>query len=221
MAQEYKTLPEALGAVQVAIKQPEKTAKNPMFKNNYVTLEGVVNVLNVAIKEVEAKIFWANETRDGYMYTVIHGYGDEMHLRGSKVAEDLGNRGTNTAQAEGSALTYARRYSLSMAFGITSDVDDDGNGAPKRAAQAKKQPSKPVQQRQTEPKQSNKGELLKRLDELVNGYTKKTGKSAAETYGELGNFAGVMISEKADLAQLSDQQILVVGKHLNKMTQEA
>ncbi|MFH0349399.1 ERF family protein [Leuconostoc citreum] len=26
-------------------------------------------------------------------------------------------------------MTYARRYSLSMAFGIASDVDDDGNGA--------------------------------------------------------------------------------------------
>ena len=32
-------------------------------------------------------------------------------------------------QAYGSAITYARRYSLSSAFGITSDQDDDGNEA--------------------------------------------------------------------------------------------
>ncbi|MFM9746012.1 ERF family protein, partial [Streptomyces brasiliscabiei] len=57
------------------------------------------------------------------------GYDTTLDLKGSKVADDLGNRGTNSAQAEGSALTYARRYSLSMAFWIASDVDDDGNGA--------------------------------------------------------------------------------------------
>ncbi|WP_233638630.1 ERF family protein, partial [Carnobacterium maltaromaticum] len=30
---------------------------------------------------------------------------------------------------QGSALTYAKRYSLAAAFGISSDIDDDGNGA--------------------------------------------------------------------------------------------
>jgi hypothetical protein len=35
----------------------------------------------------------------------------------------------NTPQGIGSALTYMRRYSLSAAFGITSDQDDDGNQA--------------------------------------------------------------------------------------------
>lgn len=34
------------------------------------------------------------------------------------------------AQAFGSALTYARRYSLSSLVGIASDEDDDGQGAP-------------------------------------------------------------------------------------------
>ena len=33
------------------------------------------------------------------------------------------------AQGLGSALTYAKRYSLAMACGIAADVDDDGNGA--------------------------------------------------------------------------------------------
>jgi hypothetical protein len=34
-----------------------------------------------------------------------------------------------TAQGAGSAATYSRRYSLSAAFGIVSDLDDDGNQA--------------------------------------------------------------------------------------------
>ncbi len=34
-----------------------------------------------------------------------------------------------TAQSFGSAVTYAKRYSLSMALGIGADKDDDGNKA--------------------------------------------------------------------------------------------
>lgn len=33
------------------------------------------------------------------------------------------------AQGAGSVITYLRRYSLASVFGITSDVDDDGNAA--------------------------------------------------------------------------------------------
>lgn len=32
-------------------------------------------------------------------------------------------------QGHGSAITYAKRYQLSAAFGISSDIDDDGNSA--------------------------------------------------------------------------------------------
>ncbi|QIL50079.1 hypothetical protein G7084_01330 [Weissella coleopterorum] len=124
---EYKTIYEALGATQENIEQPKKTAENPMFKSGYVNLDGVVAAINNAKKKAGAKFFWTNTVRDGLMYTTIYGYGETLELSGSRVAENLGNRGTNAAQAEGSALTYARRYSLSMAFGIAADVDDDGN----------------------------------------------------------------------------------------------
>lgn len=145
----YETLFEALGAVQSVIEQPKKDASNPMFKSSYVTLDAVILALNKAIRKAEAKVFWYNEPRDGVMFTVVTGYGDRLEIAGAPIASDLGNRGTNSAQAEGSAETYARRYSLSMAFGIASDVDDDGNSASgkvKRQApkqQAPAQPAKP------------------------------------------------------------------------------
>lgn len=54
----------------------------------------------------------------------------------------------NTAQSAGSALTYARRYSLSAAFGISSDVDDDGNAdsgnSSDKKPYAKQKQSKPA-----------------------------------------------------------------------------
>lgn len=126
---EFKNLYEALAETQNHIEQPKKDASNPMFKSSYVTLDAVINAIVNARKSSGAKFFFTNIVQDGIMITRIIGYGDTLDLSGSKVADDLGNRGTNSAQAEGSALTYARRYSLSMAFGIASDVDDDGNSA--------------------------------------------------------------------------------------------
>ena len=126
---EFSNLYEALAETQNNIEQPKKDASNPMFKSSYVTLDAVINSIVKARKASGAKFFFTNIVQDGVMFTRIIGYGETLDLSGSKVADDLGNRGTNSAQAEGSALTYARRYSLSMAFGIASDVDDDGNGA--------------------------------------------------------------------------------------------
>lgn len=124
---DFGNIYEALSATQENIEQPKKTAENPMFKSGYVNLDGVVAAINNAKKKAGAKFFWTNLVREGLMYTIIYGYGEKLELPGSRVADGLGNRSTNAAQAEGSALTYARRYSLSMAFGIAADVDDDGN----------------------------------------------------------------------------------------------
>lgn len=151
----YETLFEALGAVQSVIEQPKKDASNPMFKSSYVTLDAVILALNKAIRKAEAKVFWYNEPRDGVMFTVVTGYGDRLEIAGAPIASDLGNRGTNSAQAEGSAETYARRYSLSMAFGIASDVDDDGNSASgqvKRQAPKQQAPQQAQQAPQAKPK---------------------------------------------------------------------
>lgn len=46
-------------------------------------------------------------------------------LRGSKVINATLSGKSNPAQEHGSALTYARRYSLYMAFGLATE-DDDG-----------------------------------------------------------------------------------------------
>ena len=60
-----------------------------------------------------------------YIYTVLR-YGDEetKPLRGCRVLMG-GEAKMSVAQAQGSALTYARRYSLLMALGWATE-DDDG-----------------------------------------------------------------------------------------------
>lgn len=63
---------------------------------------------------------------DDYVMTVkVSPDGKESQpLRGCRVVQATLNGKSNPAQEQGSALTYARRYSLLMAFGLTTNDDD-------------------------------------------------------------------------------------------------
>lgn len=75
-----------------------------------------------------------------YIYTVLKRGEDKESkpLRGTKIVEGKTLSGGNTAQEYGSALTYARRYSLLMALGWATEDDD--------AASAGAAPAKPQNQ---------------------------------------------------------------------------
>ena len=62
---------------------------------------------------------------DDYIMTVKVIDGKEQPaLRGCRVVNAVLSGKSNPAQEQGSALTYARRYSLLMAFGLATDDDD-------------------------------------------------------------------------------------------------
>lgn len=134
------------------LKQPLKDANNPFFKSKYVPLENVVQVVDEAM--IDTGLSYTQgiaDLEEGYLRVdtiILHESGEYMIIKGSKVKPTKLD-----PQSAGSAITYARRYSLSTALGIASDTDDDGNGASQQAKN--NQQSKNTQQ----PKAQHKPEL--------------------------------------------------------------
>jgi len=121
-----------------------KTSSNPHFKSRYADLaacvEAVIDSLN---DNGVALIQQTHECDSGVIVETmfIHESGEtfsagKLHVPASK----------HDAQGYGSALTYARRYSLMAACGIAPE-DDDGNAATSAPPQVRKPvqaPPKPV-----------------------------------------------------------------------------
>jgi hypothetical protein len=108
-----------------------KSSTNPHFKKNYADLaacvEAVVDALNA---NGIALIQQTHECADGVIVETVFVHesgetfsGGKLHVPASK----------HDPQGYGSALTYARRYSLMAATGIAPE-DDDGNAASKKPA---------------------------------------------------------------------------------------
>jgi hypothetical protein len=107
-----------------------KTSTNPHFRSRYADLyaciEAVIDALNANGIALMQQTF---ECESGVMVETIfiHESGETLssgkfHVPATK----------NDAQGYGSALTYARRYSLMCATGL-APTDDDGNAASKTA----------------------------------------------------------------------------------------
>lgn len=110
---------------QAQIQNAVKDAKNPHFKNNYATLESVLDAVKPVANANGLAIIQVNgrDEKGDYVETILaHETGEMLtskcYLHFSK--QDM--------QGLGSAITYARRYSLAAMFSITQE-DDDGNTA--------------------------------------------------------------------------------------------
>ena len=124
----HDSLTSALLAAQRQMKHAPFDAKNPHFKSQYATLQSVIDTVKPALNRNGVMFYQHAFTEPGLagVETIfIHAEtGEKLSTGAVMVPVDRPN-----AHGFGSALTYAKRYSLAMACGIGSDEDDDGNAS--------------------------------------------------------------------------------------------
>lgn len=118
-------LAKALASFQSEVKNPPNTADNPFYKSKYAPLQDVLNIVRPLLSKHGLSILQIPSS-DGETVSVTTLL---MHSSGEWIQTDPLVLKTDkpTAQGAGSAITYARRYSLSAVLGISSEDDDDGN----------------------------------------------------------------------------------------------
>jgi len=108
-----------------------KTSTNPHFRSKYVDLAGCVEaVLDALNNHGFALIQKTHDCENGVKVETIFMYESGEQISGGVISVPADKQ---NAQGYGSALTYARRYSLMAACGIAPE-DDDGNAATKAPA---------------------------------------------------------------------------------------
>jgi hypothetical protein len=125
-------LTEALIVAQSEMAVAFQTKVNPHFKSDYAPIEEVIKAVKQPLNDngifVLQRIHLADKGQ--CVETEFHGYGEVLKCGKVYVPADK-----MTPQGYGSALTYAKRYSLQTACCLPTG-DDDGNYAEETTKQA-------------------------------------------------------------------------------------
>lgn len=121
-----KELAAALAKAKTSFKPVKKTASNPYFKSKYAPLENIIDATDKALSDNGLSIsqFPVDDGEKVGVETML------MHSSGEFISHTLMLEPTKAdPQGAGSAITYARRYSLGAVLGVASEDDDDGNAS--------------------------------------------------------------------------------------------
>lgn len=237
----FKELPKALAVFNQQLVQPKKTktADAGKYKYSYASLDDVVIAIQRGMKDTGLSFIQdvTNVANGVQVKTMI------MHSSGEYLCSSpfvLGSRGD--AQSYGSAITYAKRYSLSTLLGIAAEDDDDGARAEapnnnqrnsSRTSSDQNKQSKPNTP-QVSPQQAERIEkAIKSIKELVSkdselqsmlaGYEKSAGASIAswdfenlaKAYTTLKDYKSKKV-EQSSLQKNADQLLSSLAELVGK-----
>lgn len=119
-----KDFSAALSKAQGEIKHAKLDSKNPHFRSDYASLEAHIDNIKPALAKHGLSLTQGVESKDGQLWLTSRLiFGEEMLETGIPLII-----GKNDMQGLGSAISYARRYSVAAMFNMGSG-DDDGNAA--------------------------------------------------------------------------------------------
>jgi len=122
-SESIKNITAALCKVQSQIKDAQTDAVNPHFKSSYTTLAGVLSTIRKPLAAEGLAITQTLDVADGHAILVT----SLLHVSGEWIeGRMILNPVKNDPQGIKSAVTYARRTSLTAIVGIAEE-DDDAN----------------------------------------------------------------------------------------------
>jgi len=123
-----KEIATALSNFQGKMTAVKKDSTNPFYKSKYASLDTIWETIRKPLSEnglSVAQTMNLIESNSVLETTLYHTSGE--WISGTQLVNPV----KNDPQGLGSAITYARRYSLSAILGLVSDDDDDANTATK------------------------------------------------------------------------------------------
>lgn len=128
-------LASALAQAQAEMKPASIDATNPHFRSRYATLASVWEAARPVLSKHKLAIVQTLEAGEQLALETRL-----VHASGQWVASSMPLLiDKQTMQGLGSAVSYARRYSIAALIGIVADEDDDGNEASASAPPVKKE----------------------------------------------------------------------------------
>lgn len=153
----------ALAKAQAELVNPSKDATNPHFKSKYATLDAGLNIVRECLSRHGISFTQPTRVEDGILML-----NTRLATGGQWIVSEYPVCAFPVKHQEmGSALTYARRYSLFSLVGIAGEEDDDANAAasPTSAPKRVPTPPKPPASFDVETSQVKRDELLDAIDE--------------------------------------------------------
>lgn len=187
-----KEIAAALLRAQKQMSNPIKDNENPFYRNKYADLNSVreavippLNANGIVVIQPMVTVYGKN-----YIKTVF------LHESGETIESltEIIYAKQNDAQAQGSGITYARRYGLQSLACVGAD-DDDGNGASNPQQKATSIPPNSAPKPPVKPKTDD---LAVDLEAAKKGIAKcKSGADLMEVWNVYKNLQGVAEFKKA------------------------
>lgn len=128
MAGTTKSISQALFDAQGELEPIQRDAINPHFHNRYISLDSLLPQILPVLRKNGILVSQSPSNVDGMPALTTRFTGPAGDYIESTMLLVLDK---DTPQAQGSALTYARRYALLATLGLTADQDDDGEAGSK------------------------------------------------------------------------------------------
>lgn len=162
-SEQLDQIAEALAKAQDEMDFARKDSSNPFFKSSYADLASVWDVCRQVLPKNGLAVSQSLVPGEGINVRTLL-----MHKSGQWVCGVCQLPPVkNDPQAYGSAITYARRYSLAAIVGVIADDDDGECAMGRRGGEKKEEPVKPAKTQTTKKPAAKADDDLKGLRELV------------------------------------------------------